>query len=94
MADPLPDDVQEALEGGQRIEAIKRLREARGIGLKQAKTLIDAAAPRPTRRPRPGPRTALGFAVDRHASRGPAPEVLASLVAGAAALLLVLISRR
>jgi hypothetical protein len=95
MADPLPDDVLEALEAGQRIEAIRRLREARGIGLKQARTLVDAAAvPRPTRQPRPGPRTALGFAVDRHASRGPAPEVLVSLVAGAAALLLVLISRR
>jgi hypothetical protein len=99
MADPLPDDglpddVLEALEAGQRIEAIKRLRSARGIGLKQARDIVEAARPRPPRRPRSGPLSPLGFAADARSPRGPAPEVLASLVAGAAALLLVLISRR
>ncbi|MBW8852114.1 MAG: ribosomal protein L7/L12 [Xanthomonadales bacterium] len=53
----LPDDVLDALRGGQRIEAIKRLREATGLGLKEAKDLIEAcetgatggaAAPMPT----------------------------------------------
>lgn len=38
----LPDDVLDALRGGQRIEAIKRLREATGLGLKEAKDLIEA----------------------------------------------------
>ena len=36
---PLP--VREALEQGERILAIKRLREATGIGLKEAKELVD-----------------------------------------------------
>jgi len=38
----LPDDVLDALRGGQRIEAIKRLREATGLGLKEAKDLVEA----------------------------------------------------
>ena len=38
----LPNDVLDALRGGQRIEAIKRLREATGLGLKEAKDLIEA----------------------------------------------------
>jgi hypothetical protein len=94
MADPLPDDVLEALEAGQRIEAIRRLRAARGIGLKQAKTLVDAAVPRPTRKPRPGPRTALGFTDDRQPRTGLGPGGMAALTAGVAALVWVLISRR
>ncbi|MDZ7865673.1 ribosomal protein L7/L12 [Acidovorax sp.] len=39
---PLPPDVQAALDAGQMIEAIKRLRAATGLGLKEAKDLIDA----------------------------------------------------
>ena len=39
---PLPPDVLEALEKGQTIEAIKRLRRATGLGLKEAKDLVDA----------------------------------------------------
>lgn len=35
-------DVIEAIENGQKIEAIKRLRESTGIGLKEAKDMIDA----------------------------------------------------
>lgn len=38
----LPDDVLDALENGQTIEAIKLLRAASGLGLKEAKDLIDA----------------------------------------------------
>ena len=37
----VPPDVQEALERGQTILAIKRLREATGVSLKQAKELVD-----------------------------------------------------
>jgi ribosomal protein L7/L12 len=41
-ADVLPANVIEALQQGQTIEAIKRLREATGLGLKEAKEAIDA----------------------------------------------------
>lgn len=37
----IPADVREALERGQTIEAIKRLRQATGMGLKEAKERID-----------------------------------------------------
>ncbi|MEO5882015.1 MAG: ribosomal protein L7/L12, partial [Caldimonas sp.] len=40
-AQPLPADVLAALEQGQTIEAIKRLRAATGLGLKEAKDAID-----------------------------------------------------
>lgn len=38
----LPDDVIEALQQGQTIEAIKRLRAASGLGLKEAKDAVEA----------------------------------------------------
>ena len=38
----LPPEVKEALEKGNKIEAIKRLREAGGVGLKQAKEAVEA----------------------------------------------------
>lgn len=38
----LPPDVLAAIDNGQLIEAIKRLRAATGLGLKEAKDLIDA----------------------------------------------------
>lgn len=41
---PLPADVLEALGHGNPIEAIKRLRAATGLGLKDAKDTIDAYA--------------------------------------------------
>lgn len=37
----LPDDVREALDQGNKIEAIKRLRESTRIGLKEAKDLVE-----------------------------------------------------
>jgi ribosomal protein L7/L12 len=45
MATPkeeLPQNVQEALRAGHAIEAIKLLREATGLGLKEAKDRLDA----------------------------------------------------
>ncbi|HEU4937969.1 MAG TPA: hypothetical protein VFT39_16035 [Vicinamibacterales bacterium] len=39
----LPPDVREALERGERIEAIRRFRQATGGGLKEAKDAIDEA---------------------------------------------------
>jgi ribosomal protein L7/L12 len=40
----LPSDVIEAIKEGRKIEAIKRLRIATGLGLANAKVLVDAAA--------------------------------------------------
>ena len=39
---PLPDDVQAAISRNQKIEAIKLLREAWDIGLKEAKEIVEA----------------------------------------------------
>src|SRR5262245_43442110 len=44
--DQLPRVVTEALSAGRKIEAIKLLREATGLGLKEAKLKVDAAAMR------------------------------------------------
>jgi len=41
----LPAEVAAALERGQKIEAIKLLRELRGIGLKEAKDAVDDYRP-------------------------------------------------
>lgn len=51
-ADPLPADVLAALEQGDTIEAIKRLRGSSGLGLKEAKDAVDRhlASAQPTRR--------------------------------------------
>jgi hypothetical protein len=40
----LPGDVIAAIEQGQKIEAIKLLREATGLGLANAKVLVDKAS--------------------------------------------------
>jgi ribosomal protein L7/L12 len=40
----LPADVVEALSQGKKIEAIKRLRAVRSMGLKDAKDMVDAYA--------------------------------------------------
>ena len=45
-ADDLPVDVVDAVKAGRRIEAIRLLREATGMGLANAKVLIDTAARR------------------------------------------------
>lgn len=42
--DQLPGDVIAAIEQGQKIEAIKLLREATGLGLANAKVLVDRAS--------------------------------------------------
>jgi ribosomal protein L7/L12 len=41
--DQLPAEVVTALQMGNKIEAIKLLREARSLGLKEAKDIVDAA---------------------------------------------------
>jgi len=40
----LPADVVEAIQQGETIEAIKRLRLATGLGLKEAKDIVDACS--------------------------------------------------
>ena len=42
---PLPPEVAEALRQGNKVEAIKRLRAQTGLGLKEAKDVVDAAQP-------------------------------------------------
>lgn len=42
---PLPEDVVEALRRGDLLEAVKRLRAASGVGLREAKRLIDGQSP-------------------------------------------------
>ncbi len=50
----LPADVLRAIENGRKIEAIKILREGTGIGLANAKVLVERVARRfPERDPRP-----------------------------------------
>ena len=41
----MPAEVLEAVVRGNKIEAIKLLRAARGLGLKEAKDIVDAAEP-------------------------------------------------
>ena len=55
----LPADVRAALASGRMIEAIRLLREARGLGLKDAKTIVDAVRHGPARE---GPRRVSGLA--------------------------------
>ena len=43
-ANDLPADVISAIKGGNKIEAIKLLRQATGIGLANAKVLVEAGA--------------------------------------------------
>ena len=43
-AQDLPDDVVETIKSGQKIEAIKLLRIATGLGLANAKVLVDAGS--------------------------------------------------
>jgi len=52
---PLPEDVRAALDRGQTIEAIKRLREARGVDLKTAHDIVRAHQRGRSRRPTAGP---------------------------------------
>jgi hypothetical protein len=44
--DDLPPEVMRAIERGRKIEAIQLLREATGLGLANAKVLVDKAARR------------------------------------------------
>jgi ribosomal protein L7/L12 len=57
FADPgqLPSSVRAALDAGHKIEAIRLLCQARGIGLKEAKTIVDGAQAGPARRSQPTP---------------------------------------
>ena len=75
---PLPADVVEALEKGQTIEAIKRLRIATGLGLKEAKEAIERhLAGEPTRsRPSIAAMATLPFAVAAALKKGDKLEAI------------------
>jgi hypothetical protein len=61
MPSPLPDDVRRALSAGQKIEAIRLLREAKGLGLKEAMDLVREASHKGGRQPnRDAPRLSPG----------------------------------
>lgn len=64
---PLPADVRAALEKGQWVEAIKLLRASGGMGLKEAKDLID--------RQRATVSQAKAEQVDRNRAPGEVPRV-------------------
>ena len=49
----LPPGVLRAIEEGRKVEAIKLLREATGLGLANAKVLVDKAARQHGPRPKP-----------------------------------------
>ena len=44
VPNPLPSDVQSALDAGQKIEAIRRLQDATGLGLRAAREAVEAGA--------------------------------------------------
>jgi ribosomal protein L7/L12 len=75
---PLPADVLEALKQGQTVEAIKRLRSATGLGLKEAKEAIDRhlAGEPPRRRPSIAEMAALPFAVAAALRKGDKLEAI------------------
>lgn len=50
-SDPLPQDIREAIERGNLIDAIKLVREQTGLGLKEAKDLVDSQARENVTRP-------------------------------------------
>ena len=68
----LPADVIQAIEEGRKIEAIKILREATGLGLANAKVLVDRASRIH------GPKKPVPSAVTEDAGNG---KLLVSLVA-------------
>jgi ribosomal protein L7/L12 len=49
--DELPEDVRAALARGQKIEAIRLLRDHTGLGMKDARDRVDAHEPPPTGNP-------------------------------------------
>jgi ribosomal protein L7/L12 len=67
---PLPPDVQAALERGDKIEAIKRLRTARGLGLQEANDVIDGHPQAPRQSPGMTAPVALPAAVVLALQRG------------------------
>ena len=75
---PLPADVLKALEQGQTVEAIKRLRTATGLGLKEAKEAIDRHLAGEPARPRPSivAMAALPFAVAAALRKGDKLEAI------------------
>jgi hypothetical protein len=66
MSEALPDNVQAVLRSGNKIEAIKLLREQTGLGLKEAKDWVEAVQ---AGKPRPAPASDRS-AVDRRNKDG------------------------
>ena len=67
----LPAEVVSAIKAGKKIEAIKILRESQGLGLANAKVLVDRAASRLT------PKQHVSFIIERPS---PARRLMKSLL--------------
>ncbi len=72
---PLPPEIQQLLRNGQTLEAIKRLRELTGLGLKEAKDAVDGGR-LPTAAPRPAAQGPVGDAVHQALQRGQLIEAI------------------
>jgi hypothetical protein len=68
----LPSDVIRAIKDGRKIEAIKMLREATGLGLANAKVLVDRASRVH------GPKKPMPYAVKESSGNG---KLIVSLIA-------------
>ncbi len=77
-APELPPEVVEALRANRKIEAIKLLREATGLGLREAKERIEAEAT---------PAQGAGAPTVKRGTRGAGPVLIALIVAAVAAYL-------
>jgi hypothetical protein len=94
----LPPAVVEALRKGQKIEAIKRLREAKGVGLAEAKAILDALASgrpvssAPSHRSGAKPPKAHGPAPSLHRGPGLSPGEVPRSGSEAGVLVLVLVA--
>ena len=73
---PLPAEVQAALERGDALEAIKLLRAATGIGLKEAKDIIDGHSHGVKRQTGPATPSALPAGVVSALQRGAKIEAI------------------
>ncbi len=76
---PLPPEIQQLLRSGQTLEAIKRLRELTGLGLKEAKDAVDSGRLPPAAAPRPAAQGPVGDAVHQALQQGQLIEAIRRL---------------
>lgn len=72
----LPPEIEQLLKSGQTLEAIKRLRELTGLGLKEAKDAVDSGRLSGTPAPRPASHGPVGDAVHQALQQGQLIEAI------------------